>query len=132
MIGGKSWLDLAVVAGAVMGFVTLMLVIQGRDRGRTNREIACTAALVCASVALTMALAWLLESRWGGPIFDVQMAPGPRVVTRSLTGIEAVALAAVMAVLIGLYITSILAVKRLLEPERGAQASRDTGEGERT
>ncbi|MGC9320162.1 MAG: hypothetical protein ACP5KN_19170 [Armatimonadota bacterium] len=126
MIGGKSWLDLAVVTAAVLGFVALMLFIQGRHRGRTNREIARTAGLLCGSVALTMVVAWLLEAHWGGPVFDVQMAPGPRVVTRSLTWGEGAALAAVMAVLVALYITSILAVRRLLQPAEGVRVAPDT------
>lgn len=115
MIGGKDWLDLIVVSASLLGLVTLMLVISASSRGRNRGEIVRTAALIWASVAVTLTVAWLLEARTGGAVFDVQITPRPRVISRSLTPGQIAALVVVLVVLIALYVTAILAVRRLLE-----------------
>ncbi len=117
MMGGKSWLDLAVVAAAVMAFVTLLLFIQASGRGRSRAEIARTAGLLWAALALTVGLGWLLEARWGGAVFDIELRGGPRVMTRSLTWGQMVTLGVMLVGVVALYVTSLLAVRRLLAPE---------------
>ncbi len=132
MIGGKDWLDLAVVTAVSLGFISLMLVIKGAQAGRTKRQIVGTVGLVWGTVALTLAAAWLLEKYWGGPLFDVQIAPEPDVMTRTLTTAQAAALALMGAVLLGAYITVIVAVRRLMEPKDSLEVSEDSStEGDR-
>jgi hypothetical protein len=116
MLVDKSWLDLAVVSIFVLGIVTLMLVIRAADRGRARREILKTTVMVWAAVAITLTVAWLFELYAGGAVFDLQVTPEPRMVTRALTASEMTGMAVIMVVLLGLYLTTILAVKRLLEP----------------
>lgn len=115
MIGGKSWLELATVSAVMLGFITLLLVIQARDRGRSRGEIVRTTALVWACVSLTIGLAWLLESRWGGALFDVQLGGGARVVTRSLGMEQALTLGGLLAAMVALYVVAVLSVRRLME-----------------
>ena len=116
MLVGRSWLDLAVVSVAVLGLITLMLVISASDRGRSRREIIHTTVMIWAAVAITLTVAWMLELRMGGALFDVHISPDPQVVTRTLTTSEAAILAVIMIVLLALYLTTILAVRRLLQP----------------
>ncbi|MGI5818977.1 MAG: hypothetical protein ACOX9R_12865 [Armatimonadota bacterium] len=116
MIGGKDWLGLVIVSCVALGFVTLMIVIQAAQHGRTRGEILRGVGLVWGAVAVTLLLAWLLEDHWGGALIDIQVSPEPRVLTRSLTGSEAATLAVLVAALIGLYLTAIMTVKRLTLP----------------
>ncbi len=114
MIGQTGWLELTVVAVMVLGLLTLMLFISARQRGRGAHEIVKTTVLVWAAVAITLTVAWLLEGRVGGPIFDLRVGPEPEVLTRPVTTSEAVALGAVLVVMLGLYVATIIAVRRLL------------------
>ena len=116
MVGGKDWLDLIVVSGVALAFLTLMLVIQGAQHGRSRGEIIRGVGFVWGAVALTLALACLLEDHWGGTVVDVQVAPAPRVVTRSLTATQAGALAGMLAAMLGLYIGAIVTVRKLTQP----------------
>lgn len=119
MLAGKSWLDLAVVSVCVLGLVTLMLVIRASDRGRGRREIVQATVMVWAAVAITLTVAWLFELYAGGAIFDLQVLPELQVVARALTATEIAAIAVIMVVLLSLYLTTILTVRRLLEPREG-------------
>ena len=116
MIGGKSWLELAVVSAVALGFLTLMIVIQALQNGRSRSEIIRGVALVWGAVALTLTLAGLLQGHWGGAVIDVQVPPRPQVLTRSLSGTQAAVLGAMLVAIAGLYITAILAVRRLTQP----------------
>ena len=119
MIGGKDFLDLAVVSAVALAFVSLMIVIQALQHGRTRAEIIRGVGFVWGAVALTLVLAWLLEDHWGGALIDVQVVPEPKVVTRSLTGAQSAILGAMLATLLGLYIATILSIKKLTEPRDG-------------
>lgn len=119
MLVGSNWLELAVVSVCVLGLITLMLVIRALDRGRERQEIVQTTVLIWAAVAITLTVAWLLEGRMGGAVFDVRIAPEPEVVTRLLTTSEIAILAAILVVLLALYVTTVLAVRRLLERREG-------------
>lgn len=116
MIAGKDWLDLVVVAAAALGLLTLMLAIQGAQHGSSRRQIVGTIALMWGAVALTIALAWLLEGRWGGSLIEVQITPQPQVVTRPLSRVQTAVLAVMGAVMLAAYITVIVAVRRLMQP----------------
>lgn len=119
MIGGKNWLEVAVVTAVALGFVTLLLVIRAQDRGRAGREIVRTAVLVWSAAIVTLLLAWQLEIRLGGPVFDVNVGASPGVVARDLDTGQVVMLGAVLLVMVALYVVTILAVRRLIEPEDG-------------
>lgn len=123
MIGGKDWLDLIFVSVIALGVITLMLVIQAAQRGRTRAEILRAVAFVWGAVALTLAVAWLLEDRWGGSLIDVQVTPRPQLVTRPLSAAQSVILGLTLAVMLAAYIAVILAVRRLLEPGDGLTVS---------
>jgi len=128
MIGGKDFLDLAVVSGVALGFVSLMIVIQALQHGRTRGEIVRGVGFLWGAVALTLVLAWLLEDYWGGALIDVQVAPEPRVVTRSITGTQGAILGAMLAAVLGLYIATILTVKKLTQPRDRVTVSGGDGE----
>ncbi|HCA45785.1 MAG TPA: hypothetical protein DEP45_00110 [Armatimonadetes bacterium] len=113
MIGGKDWLELAVVLGIALGVLTLMVAIQGAQNARSRRQIVGTVALIWGTMALTLTLAWQLEEYWGGALIDVLTGPRPEIVTRSLTGGQAVALGLVLLVTLAGYVASALAVRRL-------------------
>ncbi len=130
MIGGKSWLDLAVVAAAVMALVTLMLVIQALDRGRPRSQIIRVAALLWGAVGLTIGMGWLLDIHWGGALFDVELIGDPRVVSRQLSTSEMVLLGIVLAAMAALYVVSIAAVRRLLERDTDELKVRPADGGE--
>ncbi|MBD3292566.1 MAG: hypothetical protein GF393_06550 [Armatimonadia bacterium] len=135
MIGGKDFLDLAVVCAVALGFVSLMIVIQALQHGRTRAEIVRGVGFLWGAVALTLVLAWLLEDHWGGSLIDVQVVPEPKVVTRSLTTTQGAVLAGMLAALLGLYIATILTIKRLTQPRDrvtvgGGDAESDRGENE--
>ncbi len=117
MIGGKSVLELAVVTAGALGFVTLLVVVQAKSRGRTRAEILRACGLVWGAVALTLGVAWLLDAWTGGGLFDVQLGGGARVVTGSLGRGRTAVVVALLAVLIGLYVAAITAVRRLLAPD---------------
>ncbi len=113
MIGGKDWADLAVVSAVALSVITLMLAIQGAQHGRSRRQIVGTIALIWGAVALTLVLAWQLEGRWGGPLFDLRVARDPELVTRPLSGSQAAVLGVVLTVTVASYIAVIVAVRRL-------------------
>lgn len=113
MIGGKDWLDLALVSAVALGVISLMLAIQGAQHRRPRGQIIGTIALIWGTVALTLLLAWQLEDHWGGGLIDVQTGPETRVVTRSVSGSEAAILGLVLAVTVASYIAAIVAVRRL-------------------
>jgi protein-S-isoprenylcysteine O-methyltransferase Ste14 len=130
MIGGKSWLDLVVVSGIALGFITLMVVIQALQHERTREEIIRGVALVWGSVALTLLLAWLLEDHWGGALIDVQVYPRPDVITRPMTGTQTAVLAGLLAAILGLYIGAILTVRKLTSPRNGLTVTRTDESGD--
>jgi hypothetical protein len=130
MIGGKSWLDLVVVSGIALGFITLMVVIQALQHERTREEIIGGVALVWGSVALTLLLAWLLEDHWGGALIDVQVYPRPDVITRPMTGTQTAVLAGLLAAIVGLYIGAILTVRKLTSPRTGLTVTRTDESGD--
>lgn len=131
MIGGKDWLDLAVVCTVALGFVSLMIVIQALQHERSRAEIIRGVGFLWSAVALTLVLAWLLEDHWGGALIDVQVVPEPTVVTRSLTATQGAILAAMLATMLGLYIATILTVKRLIQPRDGLTVSGGDAESDR-
>ncbi len=117
MIGGKSVLELAVVTAGTLGFVTLLVGIQAKSRGRTRAEILRACGLVWGAVALTLGVAWLLDAWTGGGLFDVRLAGGARVVTGSLGRGRAAGVVALLIMLVALYVAAITAVRRLLAPD---------------
>ncbi|MFW5869173.1 MAG: hypothetical protein ACOCX2_15210 [Armatimonadota bacterium] len=129
MTAGKDWLDLIVVTCAALGFITLMLAIQGAQHGRSRRQIVGTIALLWGAVALTLGLAWLLEDHWGGSLIDVQITPEPEVITRPVTSEQAVVLGLFGVVLLAAYITVILAVRRLMQPADRLMVRTEDGAG---
>lgn len=135
MIGGKDWADLAVVSAVALSVISLMLGIQGAQHGRSRRQIAGTIALIWGAVALTLVLAWQLEGHWGGALFDVQVAPEPELVSRSLSGSQAAVLGVVLVVTLASYIAAIMAVRRLTAhadgpPDTLTVITRDDADGE--
>ncbi len=114
MIGGKDWLSLIVVSAVALGFITLMVVIQALQHERSRGEIIRGVGLIWGALGLTLLLAWLLEGYWGGAVIDVQIAPEPQVVTRSLTGAQTAILTVMLAALLALYVIAVLTVKRLV------------------
>lgn len=129
MIGGKDWLDLIVVSAVALGFLTLMIVIQALQNERSRGEIIRGVSVVWGAVAATLLLAWLLEGYWGGALIDVQVWPRPDVVTRPLTGTQGVVLTVMMVALLGLYVTAVLTVRKLIQP-REAWTIRRTSEAD--
>lgn len=127
MIGGKDWLDLIVVSAVALGFLTLMIVIQALQHERSRAEIIRAVSVVWGAVALTLLLAWLLEDYWGGAVIDVQVWPRPDVVARPLTTMQGVILGAMMAVLLGLYVAAVLAVRKLIQPRDAVTVRRRGG-----
>lgn len=121
MIGRKDWLDLVFVSAVALAFLTLMLVIQALQHGRSRREIIRGVGVVWGAVAVTLLLAWLLEDHWGGSLIDVQIWPRPQVVTRPLTGAQMAVLGAMLAALLALYVTAILAVRKLIQSADGVR-----------
>jgi len=119
MIGGKDWVSLTLVSAVALGFITLMIVIQALQNERSRGEIIRGVAFVWGAVGVTLLLAWLLESYWGGAVIDVQITPEPQVLTRSLTGTQTAILVGMLAALLGLYVAAILTVKRLIHPAEG-------------
>ena len=57
MIGGKDWLELAVVLGIALVVLTLMVGIQGAQNGRSRRQIGGTIALIWGTMILTLVAA---------------------------------------------------------------------------
>lgn len=119
MIAGKDWVSLVIVTAVALGFITLMIVVQALQHGRSRGEIIRGVGVVWAAVAMTLLMAWLLEDYWGGAVIDVQVAPSPEVVTRPLTTAQIAILAVMLAAIVGLYITAILTVRKLAQPADG-------------
>ena len=113
MIGGKDWMELAVVLGIALVVLTLMVGIQGAQNGRSRRQSGATIALIWGTMVLTLVAAWQLEEHWGGTLIDVQTGPNPEIVTRSLSGGQAAVLGLVLVVTLAGYIASTVAVRRL-------------------
>lgn len=116
MIGGKDWVDLAIVSAIALSVLSLMLGIQGAQHGRSRRQIAGTIALIWGTVALTLLLASQLESYWGGSLFDVWVGPEPKIVTRPVTGSQWALIGVMLVVILAACIGAIAAVRRLLAP----------------
>lgn len=128
MSGGKSMLELIVVTVGALGFVSLLLVIQGNQHGRTRAEI------VRALVAVWAAVAGMLAAVAGaravlGELFDVQLTGGAPIVWRSLGPGEIAVLVGLVVVTIVLYVIAYRAIRRLLTPAPGLTvAPRDDDE----
>jgi len=118
MIAGVNVLELVAVAGGALGFVTLLVVIQAGNRGRGRAEIIRGVGVLWAAVAGSLAAVIALKALLGG-LFDVQFSGGTRLLWRSLSSGQAAILAALVAVVIALYVLAFVAVRRLLAPARG-------------
>lgn len=129
MSAGKSLLELVVVTVGALGFVSLLLVIQGNQHGRTRAEI------VRAIVAVWAAVAGMLAAVAGartvlGELFDVQLTGGSPIVWHSLGPGEIAVLVGLVIVTIVLYVIAYGAVRRLLAPAPGLEISPRDGDEE--
>lgn len=115
MMAGKSVLELVAVAGAALGFVTLLVVIQAANRGRGRADIIRALGVVWGAVAGSLAAVIALKGLLGG-LFEVQLSGGTRLLWRSLTTGQGILVAALIAVVIALYVLAYMAVRRLLAP----------------
>ena len=117
MIAGKSVLELVAVTGGALGFVTLLVAIQAGSRGRGRAEIIRAVGVLWAAAAGSLAAVIALKALLGG-LFEVQFGGGTRLLWRSLTTGQVAVLAALIAVVIALYVLAFVAVRRLLAPAR--------------
>ncbi len=118
MIAGVNVLELIVVAGGALGFVTLLVVVQAAHRGRGRAEILRAVGVLWAAVAGSLAAVIALKALLGG-LFDVQFSGGARLLWRSLSSGQAVVLVALLLAVIALYVLAFVAVRRLLAPAGG-------------
>lgn len=108
----RSWLNLLVVVLTALGLVSLMVAI--RAGGAAQRRVRRALMLVWAAVLATVGGGWLLHRWLGGPVFDVNLFGSPELLVRALTPTELAALIVGLVVLIGLYITALLALRGLM------------------
>lgn len=131
MSAGKSMLELIAVTVGALGFVSLLLVIQGHQHGRTRAEV------VRALLAVWGAVVGMLAAVFGaramvGELFDVQLTGGAPIVWRSLSPPQIAMLVGLIVVTIVLYVIAHAAVRRLLAPASGLGVAprADDGEGD--
>lgn len=108
----RNWLNLLVVVLIALGLVSLMVVIRA---GETEaRRVRRAVVLLWAAVLATVGGGWLLRRMLGGPLLDVNLFGSPELLVKALTPAELAALIAGVAVLVALYVTTLLALRGLM------------------
>ena len=131
MSAGRSMVDLIVVTVGALGFVSLLLYIQGKQHGRARGEIVRALVIVWAALAGMLAAVFGLRPVLG-ELFEVQLAGGAPIIWRSLGPAEIAVLVGLIAITIVLYAIASRAVRRLLAPpglEVGPHPGDEEGDG---
>ena len=125
----RIWIGLAVVVFAIMIALTAVLSIRTRavEVARVRRALVRIWAAVLGSIAVGA----LLQYWMGGPMFDLNFFGSPELLMRSLTGAQRIVAVVALVVIVGLYVTALLAVRSLLAGLPDEDLDPDGGEGGR-
>lgn len=116
MNSGMRLPELVIVTVGALGLVSLLLFIQGSQRGRTRAEIVRALLTVWAAVAGMIAAG--AGARFVlGEVFEVQLTGGARLLWQSLGPAQIAILVGLLVVAVALYVVAYGAIRRLLAPQ---------------